>query len=84
MPNAIWIAVLRPSGGDIALDSVMSLPEVAQARMDLRLRYNPDMRLVTMRLPAGTRREQVEEAVKQLGDGERSRLYNSPQHRLVA
>ena len=65
--------------------SILSLSEMLETSrvLDLKLRFNPDMRLVTMRLPSGTRREQVFEAFDQLTDEERSRLYRLPQHPIV-
>jgi hypothetical protein len=82
--NAIWIAILRPHDGDIIVTSVMSLREIAahNAYTALRTRYNDDMRVLTMRLPPGTRRAQVYEAFTLLSIDERRKLYQLPRHRM--
>lgn len=81
--SEIWIVMLRPcdDNGTIAATGVMSLREMLEnARwLDLRMHFN-SIRLLTMRLPAGTRRDQVFDAFELLTNDERVRLYNLPQH----
>ena len=81
--SSIWIAVLRPYKGQIGVSAVMTLPEAAAPAFDLRLRYNPELHLLTMRLPRGTRRDQVYDALSQLTADECRRLYNLPQHPIL-
>jgi len=85
MRHSIWIAILRPYEGDIIVIGIVSLREMVDTArmMELKMRYNPDMRLLTMRLPRGTRREQVMEAFDQLTTDERMKLYNLPRHSMV-
>lgn len=86
MRSAIWVAILRPHDeGDIAIGPVMTLRELVSDRvLELRMRYNPEMRLLTMRLPPGTTREQTMEALEvHLTRDERIGLYNLPQHALT-
>lgn len=84
--HAIWIAILRMVNGEVVAIGMMTLRELTTdcLEMELRMRYNPDIRLVTMRLPPGTRREQVSEAFDLLTDDERRRLYQLPQHPIKA
>jgi len=80
----IWILLLRQRDA-ILVERVLTLHELAQAQctLSLRMRYNPDMRLVTMRFPAGTSREQVFNAFDLLTEGERSKLYRLPTHTMI-
>jgi hypothetical protein len=82
--NAIWIAILRQFNGDIVASGVMSLREAFESahHLDLRMRYANDMRLVTFRLPAGTKREQVFTALDLLSKDERYKLYHLPKHEM--
>ena len=82
--HAIWIAVLRPFGDDITIEAVLSVAEARESNFDLRVRFNPDIRLVTLQLPANTSRDQVVDAFFRLTDTERRKLYNLPQHYLVS
>ena len=83
--NAIWIVLLRPDEGGITAMGVATLREVAETarQLELKMRFNP-IRLVIMRLPAGTRREQVFDAIELLSNDERVRLYNLPQHPIMS
>lgn len=83
--NAIWIVLLRPcDDGSMIAIGVATLREVAETarQLGLKMRFNA-IRLVTMRLPAGTRREQVYDAFKLLSNDERLRLYNLPQRSIM-
>lgn len=78
-----WCLALRPDGeGDIGVDAVLRLPEAARllAPLELRVRYNPDIHLVGIRLRAN--REPLEDKIIQaiglLSADERKRLYNLP------
>ena len=87
MRPAIWVVMLRPNPeGVIAAVSVLSLPEVHQdaPQLDLRLRFNPDIKLFTFRAPSGTTREQVFAAFDAMTDAERHKAYRSPQHPFSA
>lgn len=81
----IWVAILRPTEGDIQATEVWSLKELFSQghHIDLRLRYNTDMRLLTLRMPEGTTREKMFAAFGHLTEDERRRLYNRRQHRMV-
>jgi hypothetical protein len=74
----IWALLLRPSNGDIHVTEVWTLQELGGERklLDLRLRSNPAMRLITLRLPPGTTHEQLLQAVTMLTEDERYKLYN--------
>lgn len=81
----IWIIILRLYDGAVRLVGVQTIREVFDMghTLALRIRYNPATRLVTLRLPLNTRRDQVFGAVDSLSDDERLRLYNLPQHPIV-
>jgi len=81
--TSIWLVLLRPSDGHIGVEGVLTLPEAIAPAFDMRLRYNPDIHLSTMRLPRGTRRDQVYDALDQLSEDELRRLYDLPPHPLV-
>jgi YD repeat-containing protein len=82
--NAIWVVMLRPYDSGIETVAAWSLRDFARDvfKLNLRMRYNPDTRLVTLRLPAGTRHQQVFDAFDLLTGDERRRLYNLPQHAM--
>ena len=81
----IWTAVLRPCDAEIVLAEVWTLSELHQraVAIDLRLRFNPSMHLLIMRLPDGTKREQLFAAFDHLTPDERRRLYGLRQHSLM-
>lgn len=81
----IWTAVLRPYAGEVILSEVLTLTELSKKAVlaELRLRYNPSMRLLILRLPDGTRRKQVFAAFDLLTRDERRRLYHLRQHPLM-
>ena len=83
MRPAIWIAVLRPYMDGILIEGVLSLEEVQASHLDLRMRYNPELRLVPLRLPPNTSRDQVLDAFSHLTDDERQKLYNMKQRPMV-
>lgn len=80
----IWSAVLRQHDGEITVTEVWSLAELHKSAtlIDLRMRYNADIRLITMRLPDGTERQHVFDAIDRLTADERLRLYQIPTHPL--
>jgi hypothetical protein len=83
MRSEIWIVLLRPNNDNvIGLEGVISLGEMTQAT-EIRLRYNPDIHLFTIRVPPGTRRTQVIDAFELLSVDEKSRAYNARKHKLA-
>lgn len=76
--------MLRPYDGLVVTVDAFSLQDVASYAyyLNIRMRYNPDIRLVTLRLPGGTKREQVLAAFECLTEDERMAAYRLPQHRL--
>lgn len=72
----IFAVVLRPFEGDIILERVLSLTQLAKSDMDRRMRCNPQIRLITIQFPSNTRRAQIAAAFEILSPDERSRLYN--------
>ena len=83
MTPAIWIAVLRPYMDGILIEGVLSLSEVQESHLDMRMRFNPEIHLVTLRLPPNTTRDQVLDAFSELTDDERQKLYNLQQHPML-
>jgi hypothetical protein len=75
--SILWIVVLRPYEGDLVVDAVMSLAEMSRKVdwLELRIRLNADIRMVTLRLPGGTRRDQVSTAIASLDRVEQRKLY---------
>jgi hypothetical protein len=63
----------------------MNLMEIVKGwrALELRMRFNPEMRLITIRLPIGTKREQIYAAFELLTPDEMVRLYNLPQRPLA-
>lgn len=75
--SAIWIVILRPYEDGIQTYGVISLREMVEVShlLELTMRFNPDLRLVAMRLPPHTLCEQVYDALDLLSDDERFRLW---------
>jgi len=76
--DAIWVAVMRPVQGIVQIIKVWSLIEMTRRvrEVEFWLRRHADLRFVILRLPSGTRREQVLAAFDLLTYDEKLRLFN--------
>jgi len=79
--TSFWTVLLRSSPMKMHVISVMSLMELVKnwRKLETLLRSDSAMRLVTIRFPAGTHRQQVYAALALLAEDEKVRLYHLPQ-----
>lgn len=85
MSRETWTVILRPDNdGIIRAEGVLTLRELAlhACNIDLRMRFNPEIRLFTWHPPNGVTRERLFQAFTLLSDAERHALYCLPQHAL--
>ena len=81
-----WTVILRlDEMGIVRAESVLTLRELFEHvyRIDIRMRYNLDMRLFTWHPPNGVTRERLFDAFELLTDAERHALYCLPQRSMV-
>jgi hypothetical protein len=76
--TTFWIAILRPQDNEPVLEAVMSPADLGKGPTYhiLRSRYNAETRMILLRLPQHTTREQVDTAFHLLTPIERGRLYH--------
>ena len=78
--TCFWAVMLR-SSTTMHVINVISLMELAKhwRKLEILMRRDTAMRLIILRLPSGTHREQVSAAFELLSEEEMVRLYRLPQ-----